>query len=202
MRLCYHNAVQVMSVLILPLAITIAFFSQEIAFLWLQDSSIARSVAPITSVLVIGTCLNGLMNIPFALQLAYGNTKIGLFINLCLVACLAPAMIFATFQYGVMGAAAVWGVINGLYLLVGLPLTHKYLLSGETGNWLRRDVLPSLVAALVLAGLGRVMLSSDQPAVLTLVAVGIIWLVATVGAALSANQVRGSIRQFIHTRLY
>jgi O-antigen/teichoic acid export membrane protein len=201
MRLCYHNAVQVMSVLILPLAVTIAFFSREIAFLWLQDPSIARSVAPITSLLVIGTCLNGLMNIPFALQLAYGNTKIGLYINLCLVACLAPAMIFATFQYGVTGAAAIWGVINGLYLLAGLPLTHKYLLSGETGNWLRLDVLPPLVAALVLAGLGRAVLSSDQSAALTLVAVCIIWLLATVGAALSANQVRGSIRQLIHTRL-
>jgi len=201
MRLCYHNAAQVMSVLILPLAITIGFFSYEIAFLWLHDSSIARSVAPITSLLVVGMCLNGLMNIPFALQLAYGNTKIGLYINLCLVVCLAPAMIFATFQYGVMGGAAIWGVINGMYLLVGLPLTHKYLLSGEAGNWLRLDVLPPLVAALVLVGLGRVVLSSDQSAVLTFIAVGIIWLLATVGAAFSANQVRGSIRQLIHARL-
>ena len=110
-------------------------------------------------------------------------------------------MIFATFQYGVMGGAAIWGVINGMYLLVGLPLTHKYLLSGEAGNWLRLDVLPPLVAALVLVGLGRVVLSSDQSAVLTFIAVGIIWLLATVGAAFSANQVRGSIRQLIHARL-
>ena len=201
MRLSYHNAAQVMSVLILPLAITLGIFSHEIAFLWLQDSSIARSVAPIASLLVVGTCLNGLMNIPFALQLAYGNTRIGLYINLCLVAALVPAMIFATFHFGVMGGAAMWGVINGLYLLVGLPLTHKYLLPGQTGSWLRRDVLPPLFAALVLAGLGRIALPPDQSAALTLVAVGIIWVLATIGAALSANQVRGSIRQLIHTRL-
>lgn|SRR5690348_6596001 len=200
-RLCYHNAAQVMSVLILPLAITIGFFSHEIAFLWLHDSSIAKSVAPITSLLVVGMCLNGLMNIPFALQLAHGNTKIGLYINLCLVVCLAPAMIFATFQYGVMGGAAIWGVINGMYLLVGLPLTHKYLLSGEAGSWLRLDVLPPLVAALVLVGLGRAVLSSGQSPMLTFIAVGIIWLLATVGAAVSAKQVRGSIRQLIHTYL-
>lgn len=200
-RLCYHNAAQVMSVLTLPLAIIIGIFSYEIAFLWLRDSAIARSVAPITSVLVIGTCLNGLMNIPFALQLAHGNTRIGLTVNLGLVAALAPAMIFATFQYGVMGGAAMWGVINGLYLLVGLPLTHKYLLPGETANWIKSDLLPPLLVALVLVGLGRIALSSEGSAVSTIAAVGSVWLVATIGAMLSANQVRQTIRQLIGPRL-
>jgi O-antigen/teichoic acid export membrane protein len=201
MRLCYHNAAQIMSVLTLPLAIIIGVFSNEIAFLWLHDSAIAKSVAPITSVLVIGTCLNGLMNIPFALQLAYGNTKIGLYINLCLVAALAPAMILATFQYGVMGGAAMWGVINGLYLLVGLPLTHKYLLPGETADWIKSDVLPPLAVALILTGIGRISFSSDGSAASTIAVVGSIWLAATIGAVLSAKQVRGTIRQLIVSRL-
>jgi O-antigen/teichoic acid export membrane protein len=195
MRQCYHNAAQVMSVLILPLAVTMGIYSSVIAFFWLQNSSIARNVAPIASLLVIGTCLNGLMYIPFALQLAYGNTKIGLCINLCLVAGFVPATIFATFQYGVLGAAAMWGIINGLYLLVGLPITHKYLLSGQTGSWLRFDVLPPLAATFVIVAIGRAVLFSDQSTVLMLISVGSIWLLATIGAALSANQVRSTIRQ-------
>ncbi len=200
MRQCYHNAAQVMSVLILPLAVTMGVYSPEIAFLWLQNSSIAKNVAPITSLLVIGTCLNGLMYIPFALQLAYGNTKIGLYISLCLVAGLVPAMIFATFQYGTLGAAAMWGVINGLYLLVGLPITHKYLLPRQTGSWLRFDVLPPLAAAFVVAGLGRVVLSSAQSTVPMLITLSSIWLLATIAAALSAIQVRGTIRQLTGVR--
>ena len=200
MRECYHAAAQVMSVLILPLAVTMGIYSYELAFLWLQNSPVARDVAPITRLLVIGTCLNGLMNIPFALQLAFGNTKIGLYISLCLVAGLAPAIIFATFQYGVLGAAAMWGVINGLYLLVGLPITHKYLLSGQTGSWLRFDVLPPLAAVLVIAGIGRTVLFSDQSTLLTLITVGSIWLLATIAAALSANRVRSTILQLTGVR--
>lgn len=201
MRLCYHNATQVMAVLILPLAVIIGVFSYEIAFVWLHDPAIARSVAPITSILVIGTCLNGLMNIPFALQLAYGNTKIGLIVNLCLVAALAPAIVLATFQYGVVGGAAMWGVINGLYLLVGLPLTHKYLLPGETPNWIRSDVLPPLFAALILVAIGRMSFSLDGSAIATVAIVGTVWLAATTGAVLSARQVRGTIRQLIASHL-
>ena len=200
MHECYHSAAQVMSVLVLPLAVIMGVYSSEIAFLWLQNSSIAKNVAPITSLLVIGTCLNGLMYIPFALQLAYGNTKIGLYISLCLVAGLVPAMIFATFQYGTLGAAAMWGVINGLYLLVGLPITHKYLLSGQTGIWLRFDVLPPLAAAFVIAGIGRAVLFSDQSTVLMLITIGSIWLLATIGAALSATRVRSTILQLTGVR--
>ncbi|HTF15421.1 MAG TPA: oligosaccharide flippase family protein [Burkholderiales bacterium] len=200
MRLCYHSAAQVMSVLILPLAVTIGFFSHEIALLWLRDSSVSKTIAPIAGLLVVGNCLNGLMNIPFALQLAYGNTKIGLYISVCLVAVLVPAMILAVSQYGVTGGAAAWGIMNGLYLLIALPLTHKYLLPGETANWVKFDVLPPLVAALAIAGIGRAALEPGQPMVATLVAVGLIWLLATAVAALSARQVRSVVRQMIDIR--
>src|SRR5258708_20020733 len=74
MRLCYHNAPQVMSVLVLPLAVTIGFFSNEIAFLWLQDSSIAKEVPPIASLLLTGTSLNRKMNTPPAPPLSFSHT--------------------------------------------------------------------------------------------------------------------------------
>lgn len=196
-RLCYHNATQVMAVLILPLALVMGIYSFQIALLWLHDASIARSVAPMASLLVIGTCLNGLMNIPFALQLARGNTAIGLYLNLCLITCFAPTIVLAAYQYGAVGGAAMWGMVNGIYLLVGLPITHRYLLPGETGAWLRLDVVPPLIAALVIAGIGRFALPADQSGPASLISVGSLWALATIGAALSAHRVRGVIREMV-----
>jgi hypothetical protein len=109
-------------------------------------------------------------------------------------------MILAVSQYGVTGGAAIWGVINGLYLLVALPLTHKSLLPGETGNWVKFDLLPPLAAALVIGGIGRAALQPGQSPAATLVAVGSIWLLATLVAALSAKQVRSVVRQVIDAR--
>jgi len=196
-RLCYHNATQVMAVLILPLALVMGIYSFQIALLWLHDASIARSVAPIASLLIVGTCLNGLMNIPFALQLARGNTAIGLYLNLCLIACFAPAIIFAAYQYGAVGGAAMWGLVNGIYLLVGLPITHRYLLPGETRSWLIFDIVPPFVAALVIAGIGRLALPAGQSALASLISMGSLWALATIGAALSAHRVRGVIREMV-----
>ncbi len=72
----YHHSCQLMSVVILPVTIVIAFFSKEILFLWTRNSTTAQYTHLILSILVIGTALNGLIHLPHALQLAYGWTTL------------------------------------------------------------------------------------------------------------------------------
>lgn len=189
-RVCYHTATQVVAALVLPLAAVIAFFSEEIAFIWLHDRELAVRVAPLASLLVVGTCLNGLMNIPFALQLANGRTVMGLVINLGLLVFLVPSIIYATTHFGAEGGAAMWAVANGLYLAVGLPVTHKYLLGGETKEWLLGDILLPLVATLSVAGLGRLVLPPDLGTFATIASVALIWVLATLLSCLSSRQIR------------
>jgi O-antigen/teichoic acid export membrane protein len=90
----YHGSTQVMAVMILPAAAVIALFSREILLLWTGNPEVVQNAAPIVSILVIGTALNGMMNLPFALQLAYGWTRIGLVINSAFIFTLVPAILF------------------------------------------------------------------------------------------------------------
>ncbi len=92
----YHGSTQVMAVMILPAAIVIAFFSREIMHLWTGSPEIANNTALIVSILVGGTALNGLMNLPYALQLSYGWTRIGLAINTFFILTLVPAIVLMT----------------------------------------------------------------------------------------------------------
>jgi O-antigen/teichoic acid export membrane protein len=194
LRASYHAATQVMATLLLPLAVTIVFFSGEVLLLWLRDVHLAAAVAPLATLLVIGTCLNGLMNVPFALQLARGNTRLGLAINVFLVVLLVPSTVFATTHYGAIGGAAMWATLNGLYLLVGLPITHKYVLGGGLKNWACQDILPPLCVSLVVVGLGRFLLPVNAGnSVGTLAWLVLLWWIATAAACLSAVQVRQRI---------
>ena len=201
-RISYHGAAQVMSTLILPVAAIIALFSEQIALLWLHNSQVARSVAPIATLLVIGTCLNGLMNIPFALQLANGYTKIGFYINCGLVVVLVPAILFFTIRYGAIGGAAMWAAVNGLYLIVGVPVTHKYLLSGEAARWFKSDVLPPLVLSVVVVGMGRLLMPAEMSFVQQFCALTALWVVATIGAACSVSHVRNFLREMLTQRVW
>jgi len=200
-RLCYHTATQVMAVLILPLAAMIALFPREIIFLWLRDWELATTIAPLATLLVIGTCLNGLMNVPFALQLAHGRTSIGLIINICLVVILVPSIIYATLHYGALGGATMWAVVNALYLTVGIPATHKYLLNGDLKDWAFKDVLPPLLAAIFVTSLGRVLIPADLPAIYSLTALAGLWILATLAALLSSGQMRPWARSAIKALL-
>ena len=188
-RMSYRTATQVMAVLVLPLAALVAAFAEEILFVWLHDAGLARSVAPLASLLVVGTSLNALMNVPFALQLAHGNTRIGLALNTGLLLVLVPSIIYATAHYGAQGGAAMWLLANGLYLLAGLPVTHKYLLRGGLRDWLR-DVLPPAAAALAVVLAARLVYPPHLGALSALAALALLWFLATLGALLASARMR------------
>jgi len=143
----YHHSCQLMSVLILPVSIVIAFFSRAILFVWTGNSTTAEYAHLVLSILVIGTALNGLMHLPYALQLAYGWTRLAFYVNGVAVLILAPSIILMASIYGAVGAAIIWVVLNGGFVLVCIQLMHRRLLKGEQWRWYLEDVgLPLAVS--------------------------------------------------------
>lgn len=198
----YHGSTQVMAVMILPAAVVIAFFSWEIMHLWTGSAEIAYHTAPIVSILVAGTALNGLMNLPFALQLSHGWTRIGLALNAFFIVTLVPAIALMTRYYGAAGAAAVWLGLNSFYMIIGVPLTHRRLLKGEAVRWFTMDVGAPLAGSIIIAGCARLifdgfhLLSRFGTAALLL----LILLLVVTGAALCTPATRDFISRPIHTR--
>jgi O-antigen/teichoic acid export membrane protein len=83
--LLYHRGAQFMAILVIPAASILALFPGEILLLWTQNQDIVLAASPIVTALTIGTALNGLMHLPYALQLAHGWTRIVIHINLLLI---------------------------------------------------------------------------------------------------------------------
>ncbi len=84
--------------------------------LWTQSPVTAEHTHLLVSILVMGTAFNGLMNIPYALQLAFGWTRLAFLVNLVSVLLLVPLMIVLTKWYGAVGAASVWVILNVGYM--------------------------------------------------------------------------------------
>lgn len=187
----YHASTQVMAVLILPAAAVIALFSQEIMMLWTRNTEIASQTAPIVSVLVIGTALNGLMNPPYALQLSHGWTRIGLVINTFFILTMVPTIFLAINWYGPVGAAFVWVLLNGIYMAFGVPITHRRLLKGEAVRWFTMDVGLPLLGAVLVPLLGRILLHRPLQAIPTFTVIALVLMVSTAAAALASPAIRG-----------
>lgn len=190
-RELYHLSTQLMAALILPVALTVAFFSQEILTLWTGNAETAGNTAPIVSILIAGTAVNGLMSPPYALQLAHGWTRLALTITVSLIVTMVPLYYLASLRYGPAGAASVWVLLNLVYMGVGVPLTHARILPGEARRWCLVDVGLPLAASVMLVGFARGVIRIDpSQRVSSLLALGCILAAATSFAALASPMLR------------
>jgi hypothetical protein len=103
-----------------------------------------------------------LLNLPYALQLAYGWTRLSLFANAVAVAVLGPALFFATSRYGAVGAGAVWCLYNIAYAIVVVRLMHRRILPGQQWRWYVQDVGLPVLAAAGAAALMRILVTSSS----------------------------------------
>ena len=146
----YCLSTRILGAMLFPIAMVLAVFAEELVRVWTGDAGIAARVAPVISLLAIGSALHGAMYLPYALQLAYGLTRLPLTINAILMVVQVPLMVYFALNYGALGGAMAWLVLHVLYLLLGTWMTHRRLLKWIGFKWLLQDVgLPLLVAAVV-----------------------------------------------------
>jgi O-antigen/teichoic acid export membrane protein len=183
----YHASSQLLSVLLVPVATTLSLLAFEILVVWTRSASIAGHGAPILRVLAAGTALNGLLIMPYALQLAHGWTSLCVRVNLFLIVLLIPTTVFAALRFGGIGSAVVWLLLNCIYAVVSVPLTHRRLLPGHATRWAIADTGGPLVAG-VLAATGaslfcRAILGGRLPPLVTIAAVLVTSIAGSIAAA-------------------
>lgn len=147
LRMLYRLGTRMFVTMLFPVALIVAVFARELVFVWTRDEAIAQSVAPMLTLLSLGTALHGVMYFPYALQLAYGLPRLPLKINLLLLCLLVPLTIFLASHFGAMGGALAWFLLHLVYVLLGSWLTHRELLVGIGGQWLLRDIAVPLISS-------------------------------------------------------
>jgi O-antigen/teichoic acid export membrane protein len=197
----YHKSAQLVSVLVLPAALVVALFSKDILLLWTQSPVTAEYTHLLVSILVMGTAINGLMNIPYALQLASGWTRLSIFVNLVSVLLLMPLMIILAKWYGAMGAASVWVILHIGYLFISIPIMHRRLLPTEKWRWYFNDVGRPLLAAVMVAVIGRFVIRPDWSPLLLIISLGLVSGATLLASACAADQlgVIARIKSFLTT---
>lgn len=193
----YHLAAQLASVFVAPAALMLIFFGRDLIALWTGDTELAREVAPLLALLALGNLLNGMMHIPYALQLAHGWSGLAVRTNLAAVLVLVPAILWATPRFGAVGAAAVWVTLNAGYVLLGMQMMHRRLMGGEKAKWYVQDVAEPALAAAVAVSACWSLQSTQESKVLDLA-----WLcLNAIFAYVAAFMASGSLRDHVMSLL-
>lgn len=135
--------------------VVIAAFSRQVLFAWTGRPDTAEHAHLVLTLLIVGTCLNGLMNFPSSLQIAHGWTRLIVGVNALAVLVIVPLEGFGARRWGARGAAVGWLILNASYVLFVVPLMHRRLLRGQHWRWYREDVLAPGLGALLVGLLAR-----------------------------------------------
>ncbi len=161
LREFYHRSSQILSAFLMPIVTVIAVFSYEILLIWTHNRLIANNTALLLTIVVIGTGLNGLMWLPYHLQLSYGWTKLGFYMNLISIFVLVPVAIILGKQYGALGGAGAFALLNVCYILITIQIMHRRLLKGEKVRWYFQDILLPLLISITTVSMGRYFFVQD-----------------------------------------
>lgn len=197
----YHLSNQCLAVMAASTAAVLMVFAKDVIYLWTGDTATAAKLGLPLSILIAGTALNGLMNLPYALQLAFGWTRLTIGSNLVALILGIPFCIWAVGRDGIVGAAYLWFAINLGFVAVAIPLMHRRLMRGELSKWYFQDILPPCISATSIALLGGWLLPAVQrnvSGVLLLTAVSVATLIVS---GFSAPMVREHICQQLEAQI-
>jgi len=197
----YHKSCQLMAVAIMPLAIVLAGFALDILHLWIRNDEVAVHTAPILSLLILGTALNGVMNVPYALQLAHGWTKLAIVFDVASIALFIPMLLLLLSIYGVVGAAAVWIILNVFYIVFLLRVMHSKLLPGEMRRWFVFDFVTPSVAPLGVVIVSRYLMPIGLDELSCLAWIVVTLICALISSLLCAFSLRSDAVGLYHAYL-
>lgn len=182
----YHFGSQTVAVLAGSAAVVLITFSERVLILWTKKPELAGPVAPLMAVLVLGSLFNGLMYVPYQLQLAHGWTRLTTIFNAVLIVIVVPTLFLVAPSKGAAGAAALWAGINASYLLIAIPIMHRRLLPDSMWQWYLRDTLRPIAVAVVVCQLWRLTLAPTGGRFTELLAIGLISTTTLAAAAVTA----------------
>lgn len=175
----YHVGCQLVSVAVVPAGLLLMLFPDVILNLWLGEPAVVEKTSRLLTLLTLGSLLNTFAQMPHALQLAFGFPRFGLYANILLVTLTVPALYLGVGEAGVEGAAWVWVALNAVYVVVGVPLMHLWMLQGSFMRWLWHDVLlPMGVAFSLLSVAGYLLIIRVGQAIYAPVCLVLLYMMA------------------------
>jgi O-antigen/teichoic acid export membrane protein len=155
----YRSGTRLSLAVIFPLAVFLSVFAEDLVTIWTGVPAIGRHVAPVVQLIMLGTAMNGIMNFPYALQLATGRSHLAALISGILLIIFIPTLAWLAVHYGIVGGAGAWAILNLAYVALGTWLTHRVVLkSPRAWTWLATDVGIPLAVSLAIVGGGGLLL--------------------------------------------
>lgn len=157
----YNKASQLVNCIAVAVAGMLVYFGHDVVGLWTANWSLVESITPYLYLLVCGSMFFAITHVPYALQLAYGWTRLSVIINLAALVCMVPALLKFVPQYGATSAAVMWLILNFTYVAIQIPIVHRKLGFISNARWYLDNLLLPLVVVVIYFSFIKYILTPD-----------------------------------------
>lgn len=191
----YHRACGLVSIAVLPGALTFVLNTGNLIFAWTGSAPAAQKVGLAASLLLGGQILQAITVVPFYLSLAYGQTKLILAVQIVSVVLIAPLLVVLIMKFGVVGGGIAWLVMNLCTLPPYWYFFHRRFLRGELQTWVLRDIGRPLLAALAIVSLSRWLLPLPSSRMMIFGLIAVTWGASAAAAAFTNPELRNLVTE-------
>lgn len=195
----YRQSTRLVAAIVFPLSFVLAAFAQPLLWTWSGDRHLAVSAAPILSLYALGNGVMVLSAFAYYLQYAKGDLRLHLRGSAFFLVILIPTLIWATMNFGAIGAGWAWLLSNSLYFIFWVALVHHRLEPGLHRRWLQTDLSRY---ALIAAGLAWTCLTAiplPETRWGTALVLFAIWSLVTLATAYASPDIRSRMSQIANT---
>ena len=136
----YRHATQFLCIATIPTVLILAFFSEQVLWIWTGNIIIAEKVAPILMPYAIGNGILAIGSIAYCLQFAKGDLRLHLIETPIFLIIFLPGLLWSIEKYGIDGAGYAWLGTMVIIFLFWLPIIHHRFFNGQHISWLVKDI--------------------------------------------------------------
>jgi len=195
----YRQSTQLVSVIAGSAAVTVSFYAEQLLWAWTGDVELAKQSAPVLVLYAIGNGILAISAFPYYLQYAKGNLRLHLIGNLGFVIFLIPALIWASIEFGGVGAGFTWVAMNIVYMIIWVPLVHRKFAPGLNKLWFGRDIALVTIVVITTGYLLSIIMPQMNSRWGQIIEFVVIGLVIVLAGAVASSVVWTKVR--IHLRL-
>lgn len=177
--------------------VVLVSLSEQVLFAWSGDRVLSDKASIILSLYSLGNFFLTLAAFPYYLQYSVGKLRLHFLGNLIFTIVLIPLIVFMTKLYGAEGAAWVWLLANGFFLVIWTLVVHRVISNSFILHlrWLKESILtpimlPTLFGFVLHYYFSDMIFDRFESVILVLVASFFTLLIS----ALSCSEIREKIK--------
>lgn len=150
----FHKINLFVAILVFSVMAIMSFFAKKIIWIWTGNTVLAHHAYIYVPIVAMSFSMLALATIPYNIAIANGYTKLNNLLGLTSLFVTLPGYWLATRQYGAMGAAVVFCVVQTIITLIYIYIINKKYLNAEKFStlFIKQMLIPLVLSASIAFG--------------------------------------------------